>query len=68
MDDEASPAFDTDIYLALTEQAADTVFSPASVASALAMALCGARGRTAAELARTLHAADSPEAAAERLR
>jgi serpin B len=68
MDDEASLAFDTDIYLALTEQAADTVFSPASVASALAMALCGARGRTAAELARTLHAADSPEAAAERLR
>ena len=39
----------------LAEDAADTVLPPASVASALRMALCGARGQTAAELARTLH-------------
>ena len=42
------------------------VFSPSSVASALRMALCGARGQTAAELARALHLPPSspPEAAA----
>jgi serpin B len=40
---------------AFLTKAADTVFSPASVASALRMALCGARGQTAAELARALH-------------
>ena len=51
----ADAAFGTDLYLVLAEDAADTVFSPASVASALRMALCGARGRTAAELARALH-------------
>lgn len=71
MDDEAIPgdaAFGTDMYLVLSEQAADTVFSPVSVASALRMALCGARGRTAAELARALRSGDSPEAAAEGLR
>ena len=48
-------AFGADVYQVLAEDAADTVFSPASVASALRMALYGARGKTAAELARTLH-------------
>ena len=51
----ADAAFGADLYQVLAEDAADTVFSPASVASALRMALCGARGRTAAELARALH-------------
>jgi serpin B len=51
----ADAAFGADMYQVLAEDAADTVFSPASVASALRMALCGARGETAAELARALH-------------
>ena len=51
----ADDAFGADLYRVLTEQAADLVFSPASVASVLRMALCGARGQTAAELAGALH-------------
>jgi len=50
----ADAAFGADMYQVLGEDA-DTVFSPASVASALRMALCGARGDTAAELAHALH-------------
>ena len=46
----------------LTEQAADLVFSPASVASVLRMALCGARGQTAAELAGALHLGEAAQA------
>ncbi len=53
----ANAALGVDLYLVLGEEVADTVFSPASVASALRMALCGARGQTAAELARVLHLA-----------
>ena len=62
----ADEAFGADLYLLLTEDTSDTVFSPVSVASVLQMALCGARGRTAAELASALH--ESPDAAAEGLR
>ncbi len=51
----ADAAFGADLYQVLAEDAAETVFSPASVASALRMALCGARGETAAELAHALH-------------
>ena len=40
------------------------MFSPVSVASVLQMALCGARGRTAAELAGALHLDGSPDTAA----
>ena len=65
-------AFGTDLYLLLTEPAGNTVFSPASVAAALRMALCGARGETAAELAAALHlsvpADRTADAAAEGLR
>jgi serpin B len=61
-------AFGLDMYRVLGEDAADTVFSPVSVASVLRMALCGARGKTAAELAGTLHADESPDAAADGLR
>ncbi|HTQ92479.1 MAG TPA: serpin family protein [Streptosporangiaceae bacterium] len=62
----ADAAFGADLYRTLAEDAPSMVFSPASVASALRMALCGARGQTAAELARALHLAPSsrPEAAA----
>jgi serpin B len=51
----ADAAFGADMYQVLAEDAADMVFSPASVASALRMAWYGARGQTAAELARALH-------------
>ena len=40
----ADAAFGADMYQVLAENAADMVFSPASVAGALRMALCGARG------------------------
>ena len=67
----AEEALGADLFQILTENAADTVFSPASVASALRIALCGARGQTAAELARVLHLDEDPkpqEAAAAGLR
>jgi len=62
----ADAAFGADLYQVLAADRASTVFSPASVASALRMALCGARGQTAAELARALHVdpAARPEDAA----
>jgi serpin B len=62
----ADAAFGADLYQVLAGDTASTVFSPASVASALRMALCGARGQTAAELARALHVdpAARPEDAA----
>jgi serpin B len=57
----ADAALGADLFPILTEDAADTVFSPASVASALRIALCGARGQTAAELARALHLDENPK-------
>jgi serpin B len=62
----ADDAFGADLYLSLTEKARETVFSPVSVAAALRMALCGARGQTATELAGALH--EAPDAAAGGLR
>lgn len=59
----ADDAFGADLYRRLAEQAPDAVFSPLSVAAVLQMALCGARGRTAAELASALHLDGSPDAA-----
>lgn len=59
----AEDAFGTDLYLLLSERGENTVFSPASVAAALQMALCGARGDTAAELAKALHLSASPDSA-----
>jgi len=47
-------AFGTDLYQVLAEDSGDLVFSPSSVAGALRMAWYGARGQTAAELARAL--------------
>jgi serpin B len=60
----ADDAFGTDVYLVLAQDAADTVFSPVSVASVLQMALLGARGTTADELAGALHLDGAPTAAA----
>ena len=64
----ADDAFGADLYRLLSEQGSDVVFSPVSVASVLQMALCGARGQTAAELAGALHLDGSPDAAAAALR
>src|SRR5260370_11196213 len=64
----ADDAFGADLYRLLSEQASDAVFSPVSVASVLQMALCGARGQTAAELADALHLDGSPDTAAGALR
>ncbi|HKB29840.1 MAG TPA: serpin family protein [Streptosporangiaceae bacterium] len=55
------------LYGALAAGGANTAFSPASTAVALQLALLGARGETAAELARFLHLSD-PDAAAGGLR
>ena len=58
---EADAALGVDLYGVLGADAEDMVFSPASVASALQMALCGASGQTAAELATVLHLGKYPE-------
>ena len=62
----ADEAFAGDLYRALAGDGAQTVFSPVSVAAVLRMALCGAGGQTAAELAGALH--EAPGAAADGLR
>ncbi len=59
---QADAAFGTDLYLKLAATG-NLVFSPASIAAALRMALAGAGGDTAAELAAALHV-PGPEAAA----
>jgi serpin B len=61
-------AFGADLYQRLAQDGADMVFSPVSVASALWLAWCGARGQTAAELARALHLKGSADAAVDGLR
>jgi serpin B len=55
------------LYRVIAAGAANTAFSPASIAVALQMALLGARGETAAELARFLHL-PGRDAAADGLR
>jgi serpin B len=60
--------FGADLYPLLARDGANTVFSPASVASALWMAWCGARGQTAAELARALRLNGPAGATADGLR
>ncbi|MGD0242164.1 MAG: serpin family protein [Streptosporangiaceae bacterium] len=56
---ESAAAFGMDLYRVLAEDSVDVVFSPFSVAGALRMAWYGARGQTAAELARALHLQDA---------
>jgi serpin B len=63
----ADDAFGADLYRLLGAAGENTVFSPASIAAALRMALCGAGGQTAAEIAAALHLS-GPGAAAEGLR
>jgi serpin B len=64
---QADAAFGTDLYRQLAAAGGNVVFSPASVAASLRMALAGARGDTAAELAAALHLS-GPGAAADGLR
>jgi serpin B len=64
---EADDAFGADLYRMLAAGGGNTVFSPASIAAALRMALCGARGETAAEMAAVLRLS-GPDAAGEGLR
>jgi serpin B len=63
----ADDMFGADLFRLLGAAGQNTVFSPASVAAALQMALCGARGDTAAQLAAALHL-DGPDRAADGLR
>lgn len=63
----ADAAFGTDLYTELAAAGGNVVFSPAGVAASLRMALVGARGDTATELAAALHL-PGPKAAADGLR
>jgi serpin B len=63
----ADDAFGADLYRVLGTAADNTVFSPVSVAAALRLALIGARGETAAQIATALHLT-GPAAAGEGLR
>jgi serpin B len=63
----ADDAFGADLYRVLATAADNTVFSPVSIAAALRLALIGARGETAAQIAAALHLT-SPDAAGEGLR
>jgi serpin B len=64
---EASDAFGAALYHTLAAGGGNIVFSPASVAAALQLALCGARGETAPEMATALRLA-GPAGAADGLR
>jgi serpin B len=67
----AADAFGADLYRRLGADGQDLVFSPASIAAALQLALLGARGGTAGQLAAALHLdhpGDPAEAAEEGLR
>src|SRR6266700_5164387 len=65
---QAIDATGADLYREVGAGGANTVFSPASIAIALQMALRGARGETAAQLARFLHLSDAAAAAGDALR
>jgi serine protease inhibitor len=60
-------AFGAALYRLLAADGGNLVFSPASIAAALQMALCGAHGQTAAQIAAAL-GLPGPEAAADGLR
>src|SRR5262249_52987667 len=57
-----SNAFALDLYARLRGQDGNLFFSPYSLSSALAMTYAGARGDTAAEMARVLHLPAAPPA------
>jgi serpin B len=52
---EGNNAFAVELYGQLRNQSGNLFFSPESVSTALAMCYAGARGDTAAEMAKTLH-------------
>jgi serpin B len=52
---EGNNAFAIDLYGQLRTQSGNLFFSPDSISTALAMTYAGARGDTAAEMAKTLH-------------
>jgi len=52
---EANNAFAADLYARLAAQAGNLFFSPNSIETALAMTCAGARGETAAQMAKVLH-------------
>jgi serpin B len=54
--------FAFDLYARLRENQGNLFFSPSSISTALAMTYAGARGETAAEMARALHFTLPPEA------
>ena len=60
----AADAFGLDLYRRLGADGQNLVFSPASIAAALQLALIGARGSTASELAAALHLGSADPAAA----
>ena len=63
----ADDALGADLFLLLGARGGNMIFSPASIGAALRMALLGARGETAAQLAGALHLA-GPESAVDGLR
>ena len=65
----ADAAFGAGLYRLLAGRGGNLVFSPASITAALRMALCGARGQTAAEIAAALQlpGGDPPAAGLRRL-
>jgi serpin B len=67
MDIDDAHAFGTDAHRLLAQGGGNLVFSPASIEVALRMALCGARGQSAAEIAAALHLS-GPQAGAGGLR
>ncbi len=58
---ENNNAFAVDLYGQLKTQPGNLFFSPESISTALAMTYAGARGETAAEMAKTLHFTQLPE-------
>jgi len=52
---QANNAFAVDLYTRLAKEPGNFVFSPFSINTALTMAYAGARGNTAAQMARVLH-------------
>jgi serine protease inhibitor len=52
---EQNSVFATELYTKLSETDGNLFFSPHSISTALAMTYAGARGNTAAEMAKTMH-------------
>jgi serpin B len=58
---KSNDAFAFDLYAKLREKEGNLFFSPESISTALAMTYAGARGETAAEMAKTLHFTLKPD-------